>query len=232
MNMISSSLPKAVFVNVDTLQKYNLRLGLEQAGIEVITSDSYHDWLEIVSSAMPALFIVECGGNCRLGLHYCKEIRNRLGDNYFPILVVSLRADTEAKVSALDAGADDHITLPVSISEFVARVNVHIRRMHPDEVINVLSFENLRVNLPSHRVFLGSNEIKLGPTEYKLLCFLMKNPQKVISRSDLLDAIWGPRSPTDPRTVDVYVGRLRRALKFGAKSNLIRTVRSAGYILG
>lgn len=232
MNMIGSSLPKAVLVNVDTLQTHSLRLGLEQAGITVIMSDGYHDLLEIVSSAKPALFLVEIGSHGCLGLQYCKEIRDRLGDNYFPILVVSLRAETEAKVRALDAGADDYITLPVSLSEFVARINVHVRRMHPYENVDIISFDNLRINLSSHRVFLGPNEVKLGPTEYKLLCFLIKNPQKVISRSDLLDAIWGSRLPSDVRTVDVYIGRLRRALKCNSKSNLIRTVRGAGYVLG
>jgi len=146
-----------------------------------------------------------------------------------PILIITARGDEPDKVAGLDAGADDYITKPFSTQELLARIRAVLRRRAPEQVADSVAIGELRLDAATHRVTHQSQPIKLGPTEYKLLHFLMKHAERVHSRGQLLDKIWGDHVYIEERTVDVHVKRLREAL--GSAGAMVETVRGAGYRL-
>jgi two-component system phosphate regulon response regulator PhoB len=148
-----------------------------------------------------------------------------------PVVMLTARGEEADKVRALDAGADDYITKPFSVSELIARLRAVMRRARPGASDTVLSFAGIVMDLASHRVVRNERPIHLGPTEYRLLKFFLERPRRVFSREQLLDAVWGYDIYVESRTVDVHIRRLRNALNGADDPDLIRTVRSAGYAI-
>jgi two-component system phosphate regulon response regulator PhoB len=165
------------------------------------------------------------------GIEVCRRLRASRNTERLPVIMLTARGEEAERVRGLAVGADDYIVKPFSMIELVARVKALLRRTKPTLLSAVLRFADLELDRDSRRVYRGQSEVKLGPTEFRLLDFLMASPRRVFSREQLLDAVWGQNLYVDERTVDVHIGRLRKALNSSNKSDLIRTVRSAGYAL-
>ncbi|MEO8883559.1 MAG: winged helix-turn-helix domain-containing protein, partial [Devosia sp.] len=159
----------------------------------------------------------------------CRRWRAREETARIPIIMITARGEEEERVRGLATGADDYVVKPFSIPELLARINALLRRSNPQLVSNVLKAGDLELDRTSHRVRRSGREVHLGPTEYRLLEYLMRHPGRVYSREQLLDGVWGNDVYVDERTVDVHVGRLRKAINRGRNPDPIRTVRGAGY---
>jgi len=165
------------------------------------------------------------------GIEICRQIRARPATRHVPILMLTARGEEEDRIRGLDTGADDYVVKPFSISELTARIRTLLRRAQPELVDERLAFGGLVLDRARHRVTRDGCDVHLGPTEYRLLEYLMQRPGRVASREQLLNGVWGPQTYIEDRTVDVHIGRLRKALGRNGGSDLIRTVRSAGYAL-
>lgn len=165
------------------------------------------------------------------GIEIVRQIRRMDNRRATPVLMLTARGEESDKVHGLEAGADDYVVKPFSPAELIARVRALLRRAAPDMGAETLRYEDLEMDLVSHKVFRGGKAVHLGPTEFRLLRVLMEKPGRVYSREQLLDKAWGQDIYVEPRTVDVHVRRLRKTLNEGGKADLIRTVRAAGYAL-
>jgi two-component system, OmpR family, phosphate regulon response regulator PhoB len=163
------------------------------------------------------------------GLELCRRLRKRDASHAIPVLMLTARGEEADRVRGLATGADDYMVKPFSVPELMARVKALLRRAAPQRVADTLQRGDVVLDRAAHRVMRRSREVRLGPTEFKLLVFLMENAGRVLSRQQLLDGVWGRDAFIDGRTVDVHVGRLRKALIRGGDSDPIRTVRGAGY---
>jgi len=163
------------------------------------------------------------------GIELTRRLRTRADTAALPIIMLTARGEEADRVRGLDSGADDYVTKPFSVPELMARVNALLRRSRPETVARVLSAGDLELDRETHRVRRGGSEVHLGPTEFRLLDRLMQAPGRVHTRQQLLDSVWGHDVYVDERTVDVHVGRLRKALNRGHAVDPIRTVRGAGY---
>jgi two-component system, OmpR family, phosphate regulon response regulator PhoB len=163
------------------------------------------------------------------GIEVCRQIRKREETKSVPIIMLTARGEEEDRIRGLKTGADDYVTKPFSPRELLARVEALLRRSKPSISSEILSIANLELNKATHIVSRGSDVIKLGPTEYRMLLHFMERPSRIHSRNQLLDAIWGTEKDIDLRTVDVHIRRLRKAINRPGDKDLIRTVRSAGY---
>jgi two-component system phosphate regulon response regulator PhoB len=164
------------------------------------------------------------------GLELCRRLRRRDATKALPVLMLTARGEEDDRVRGLATGADDYVVKPFSVPEMVARVKALLRRASPQLVSDTLQRGDIVLDRAAHRVTRRTREVRLGPTEFKLLEFLMENAGRVLSRQQLLDGVWGRDAFIDGRTVDVHVGRLRKALIRGSDSDPIRTVRGAGYV--
>jgi two-component system, OmpR family, phosphate regulon response regulator PhoB len=165
------------------------------------------------------------------GIELCRRLRKRPETKALPIIMLTARGEESERIRGLSTGADDYIVKPFSVPELIARVRALLRRKSPERVADVLTFGEVELDREKKRVSRAGREIPLGPTEYRLLEFLMERPGRVFSREQLLDGVWGSEIYIDERTVDVHVGRLRKALNRGRETDPIRTVRGAGYAL-
>jgi two-component system phosphate regulon response regulator PhoB len=165
------------------------------------------------------------------GIELCRRLRARPETRQLPIIMLTARGEESERVRGLSTGADDYIVKPFSVPELIARVRALLRRASPERVATVLSSGDIELDRDKKRVLRDGRVIDLGPTEYRLLEFLMERPGRVFSREQLLDGVWGNEVYIDERTVDVHVGRLRKALNHGQSSDPIRTVRGSGYAL-
>ena len=165
------------------------------------------------------------------GLEICRRIRTRPETREMPVIMITARGEEEDRVRGLDTGADDYMTKPLSMAELSARIKAVLRRTRPTLAGDVASFGDISLDREVHRVHRGEREIHLGPTEFRLLDCLIQRPGRVFSREQLLDKVWGRDVYVEARTVDVHVGRLRKALNRRGERDPIRTVRSAGYAL-
>jgi len=163
------------------------------------------------------------------GLEVCRRLRAREATRTLPVIMVTARGEEGERVRGLSIGADDYVVKPFSVPELMARVRALLRRARPERVAATLAAGDLELDRDTHRVRRGQRDVHLGPTEFRLLEFLMEKPGRVLSRGQLLDGVWGTASEIDERTVDVHVGRLRKALSRGREADPIRTVRGAGY---
>jgi two-component system, OmpR family, phosphate regulon response regulator PhoB len=166
------------------------------------------------------------------GLELCRRLRRREGTTTIPVLMLTARGEEADRIRGLSTGADDYVVKPFSVPEMVARVKALLRRAVPQRVADTLQWGDIVLDRAAHRVTRRAREIRLGPTEFKLLVFFMENAGRVLSRQQLLDGVWGRDAFIDGRTVDVHVGRLRKALIRGTDSDPIRTVRGTGYVFG
>ena len=165
------------------------------------------------------------------GIEVVRKIRRMNDKRATPVIMLTARGEETDKIRGLDAGADDYVVKPFSPAELVSRVRALLRRSTPDMGAETLAYEDLEMDLVSHKVNRGGRSVHLGPTEYRLLRVLMENPNRVYSREQLLDKAWGQNIYVEIRTVDVHVRRLRRAINIDGKPDLIRTVRGSGYAL-
>ena len=166
------------------------------------------------------------------GIELCRRIRQRPETGTLPIIMLTARGEEADRIRGLATGADDYVVKPFSVNEVVARVKALLRRASPDLVADVLTFEAIELDRAAHRVKRAGRDLRLGPTEYKLLLFVMENRGRVLSRQQLIDGVWGRDGDVDERTVDVHIGRLRKSLVQGDETDPIRTVRGGGYVFG
>jgi len=166
------------------------------------------------------------------GIEICRKVRSNKKIKNIPIIMLTARGEEEDRLKGLEMGADDYVTKPFSINELLARAKAVLKRIRPIFAEEEIIFEDIKINIGTHKVYRNSKEIKLGPTEFNLLRFFMENISRVFSRQQLLNHVWKHDAFVEPRTVDVHVRRLRKSLNAGNKKDFIRTVRSAGYSFG
>jgi two-component system phosphate regulon response regulator PhoB len=211
-----------------TLLSYNL----EKEGFRVITAGDGEEALLRATEAGPQLILLDWMLPLMSGLEVCRQLRRAPRTRDIPIIMLTARGEEADKVRGLNSGADDYLTKPFSPTELIARMNAVLRRAAPQSAEELLGFADLTMDLAAHRVRRGGHEIHLGPTEFRLLRHFLQNPGRVYSREQLLDTIWGHDVYVEPRTVDVHIRRLRKALnEYDDSYDIIRTVRSAGYAL-
>ncbi len=210
-----------------TLLKYNL----EKEGFGVCEASDGEEALVQIAERKPDVVLLDWMLPLVSGIEVCRQIRRSPQSRQLPIIMLTARGEEGDKIRGLNSGADDYITKPFSPSELVARVRAVIRRAKPDTSDESLTFADVAMDLAAHRVVRSGRPIHLGPTEFRLLRFLLEHPGRVFSRERLLDAVWGHDVYVEPRTVDVHIRRLRKALNGPQDVDIIRTVRSAGYAL-
>jgi two-component system, OmpR family, phosphate regulon response regulator PhoB len=208
-----------------------LRYNLEKEGFRVSAAGDGEEGLASIADAKPDLVILDWMLPLVSGLEVCRQVRRKSETRDLPVIMLTARGEEGDRIRGLEGGADDYITKPFSPSELIARVRAVLRRARPATGEDLLTYAGVVMDLSSHRVLRNGRPIHLGPTEFRLLRFLMERPGRVYSREQLLDAVWGRDIYVEPRTVDVHIRRLRKALNQPADSDLIRTVRSAGYAL-
>jgi two-component system phosphate regulon response regulator PhoB len=208
-----------------------LRYNLEEAGFEVGAAIDGEEALMLVGERKPELILLDWMLPSVSGLEVCRQIRRRPDTRNVPIIMLTARGEEGDRIRGLDSGADDYITKPFSPAEVVARVRAVMRRSRPSLSEEAIAYEDVVMDLAAHRVSRSGRTVHLGPTEFRLLRYFMEHPGRVFSREQLLDAVWGHDVYVEPRTVDVHIRRLRKALNGDAQKDLIRTVRSAGYAL-
>ena len=210
-----------------TLLDYNL----DKEGFRVERAGDGEEGLLKVEEETPDLILLDWMLPKVSGVEVCRQLRARPETRRTPILMLTARGEESDKVRGLDTGADDYVVKPFAMSELTARIRALLRRTRPELVDERLEYGDIILDRASRRVTRSGRNVHLGPTEFRLLDFLMQRPGRVFSRERLMDAVWGPNTYVELRTVDVHVGRLRKALRDGGASDPIRTVRSAGYSL-
>ncbi|MEM6306465.1 MAG: phosphate regulon transcriptional regulator PhoB [Pseudomonadota bacterium] len=224
--------PAVLIVEDEPAQRDVLGYNLEAEGYKVIIADNGEDALTLVQEELPDVIVLDWMIPILSGIEVCRQLKIKPSTRQIPVIMLSARSDETDKVRGLETGADDYITKPYSVRELMARVRAQLRRARPSTVGARMEFEDIVLDSEHHRVFRGGHDVKLGPTEYRLLSTLIERPGRVFSRDQLLDRVWGRDIYVDTRTVDVHVGRLRKALcQFGG-DDPVRTVRGAGYALG
>lgn len=208
-----------------------ISINLRHAGYEVTIAASADQAQIEIDRVLPDLVILDWMLPGQSGLALAKRWRGESRTKELPVIMLTARADEGDKVAGLDAGADDYLTKPFSTHELMARIRAVLRRKAPEALDSVVELGPLRLDPATRRVSRGDQEVKVGPTEFRLLHFLMTHPERVHSRAQLLDRVWGDHVFIEERTVDVHVKRLREALAPVACSTMIETVRGAGYRL-
>jgi len=213
---------------LSTMLQYNL----EKEGYEVVVAGDGEEALTLVSEKLPDLVILDWMLPKVSGIEVCRRLRQRSESRNVPIIMLTARGEESDRIRGLDTGADDYVVKPFAMSELSARIRAVLRRLRPGLAEDRVRCGDLVIDRVAHRVKRSGKEIHLGPTEFRLLDYLMQHPGRVFSREQLLDAVWGSDVYVEARTVDVHIGRLRKALnRSDAEADPIRTVRSAGYSL-
>lgn len=209
------------------LLKYNL----EKEGYRVSTAQDGEEALIVADEVKPDLVVLDWMLPKAAGIEVCRRLRARQETRNTPIVMLTARDEEADRIRGLDTGADDYLTKPFSMSELLARLRAVMRRIRPGLADDKLRVGDIVLDRGSHRVKRGARDVHLGPTEFRILDHLMQHPARVFSREQLLDSVWGSDVYVEVRTVDVHIGRLRKALNIGDEIDPIRTVRSAGYAL-
>ena len=221
-----------LLVEDDMAQREMLSYNLEAAGYNVIITDNGEDALILVDENDPDLIILDWMMPRLSGLEACRRLKSNKKTKNIPVLILSARSEEVDRVRGLDIGADDYVVKPYAVAELMARVKAHLRRTRAATSGHQITFQDIVLDPVSYKVTRNGADIKLGPTEYKLLVTMMETPSRVWTRDNLLDRVWGREIFVDTRTVDVHIGRLRKALCQYGGDDPIRTVRGAGYSLG
>ena len=208
-----------------------LRYNLEKQGFRVEEATDGQEALLRVSESKPDLVLLDWMLPSLSGIEVCRQIRRRPATRDLPVIMVTARTEDQDAVRALDIGADDYITKPFAVEALLARIRALLRRSGTVATKGTLTFLDLTMDQDAHRVTRNGRALHLGPTEYRLLEFFLSHPGRVFSREQLLDAVWGRDIHVEPRTVDVHIRRLRKAVNAEGDADIIRTVRSAGYAL-
>ena len=212
---------------LSTLLHYNL----EKEGYRVSLAADGEEALTQINEQLPDLIVLDWMLPKVSGIEVCRRLRGRAETRNVPIVMLTARGEETDRIRGLDTGADDYIVKPFSMVELTARIRAVLRRIRPGLAEDRTRQGDLTIDRVSHRVKRDGREIHLGPTEFRLLDYFMQHPGRVFSREQLLDAVWGSDVYVEARTVDVHVGRLRKALNLDTEVDPIRTVRSAGYAL-
>ena len=208
-----------------------LRYNLEKQGFRVEEAADGQEALLRVAEARPDLILLDWMLPALSGIEVCRQLRRRPNTRDLPIIMVTARTEDQDAVRALDTGADDYIAKPFVMDALLARIRALLRRSGGVATKGTLAYRDLTMDQDAHRVARAGRPLHLGPTEYRLLEYFLQHPGRVFTREQLLDAVWGRDIHVEPRTVDVHIRRLRKAINGEHEVDLIRTVRSAGYAL-
>jgi two-component system phosphate regulon response regulator PhoB len=209
-----------------------LQYNLQAEGFRVSIARRGDDAEVAIREDPPDLIVLDWMLPGLSGIELCRRLRNGKASGSIPILILTARGEEQDRIRGLTVGADDYVVKPFSVPELMARVRAILRRANPERLAQTLEVEDIELDRESYRVVRAGREIRLGPTEFKLLEFMMESPGRVFTRTQLLDGVWGRDVYVDERTVDVHIGRLRKAINRGKEKDPIRTVRGAGYALG
>ena len=223
--------PKILVVEDEEPLALLLRYNLESEGYEVETVTRGDEAELRLSEQVPDLILLDWMLPGLSGIELCRRLRLRPETERLPVIMLTARGEETERVRGLATGADDYVVKPFSVPELMARVRAMLRRARPEVVSSLLRAGDIELDRDAHRAYRNGRELKLGPTEFRLLEFLLRSPGRVFSREQLLDGVWGRDIYVDERTVDVHVGRLRKAINRGRERDPIRTVRGAGYSL-
>jgi two-component system phosphate regulon response regulator PhoB len=206
-----------------------IALGLAQAGQRAVLADSAEQALERIRDELPDLVLLDWMLPGQSGLEFARRLRAEARTKALPIIMLTARGAEEDKLRGLETGADDYVTKPFSMKELQARIKAVLRRRAPEITDDVIDYHGLRLDPAAHRVTGGGRDLAMGPTEFRLLHFFMTHPERVYSRTQLLDHVWGDHVFIEERTVDVHIRRLRAALAQGGCEPFVQTVRGSGY---
>jgi two-component system phosphate regulon response regulator PhoB len=206
-----------------------IAFGLRRAGFDVLEAEDCKAARARIADKRPDLLLVDWMLPDMSGLELTRSLKRDKDTRDVPVIMLTARADEQDKVSGLEGGADDYVTKPFSPRELLARINAVLRRTLPNGTEERIAIDGLVLDGASHRVTVGEQTVGLGPTEYRLLSFFMTHPERVYSRNQLLDRVWGGNVYVEERTVDVHIRRLRKALSAFGYDKFIQTVRGAGY---
>ncbi|MGJ8611274.1 MAG: phosphate regulon transcriptional regulator PhoB [Octadecabacter sp.] len=224
--------PHVLVVEDEPAQREVLIYNLTAEGYRVSTAEDGEQGLEAVDDDIPDVIVLDWMLPHVSGIEVCRQLKTRAETRNIPIIMLSARSEEVDRVRGLETGADDYVVKPYAVAELMARVRTQLRRVRPSTVGQVLTYEDISLDSETHRVSRGAAELKLGPTEFRLLATFLEKPGRVWSREQLLDRVWGRDIYVDTRTVDVHIGRLRKVLTQSGGNDVLRTVRGAGYALG
>ncbi|MCF2870690.1 phosphate regulon transcriptional regulator PhoB [Octadecabacter sp. G9-8] len=225
------SQPHVLLVEDEPAQREVLAYNLDAEGYRVSQAEDGEQGLLLVQEDAPDVIVLDWMLPSVSGIEVCRQLKMRADTRAIPIIMLSARSEEVDKVRGLETGADDYVVKPYAVAELMARVRTQLRRVRPSTVGLSLSYDDIILDSETHRVTRAGQELKLGPTEFRLLSTFMEKPGRVWSREQLLDRVWGRDIYVDTRTVDVHIGRLRKILKAHG-DDPVRTVRGAGYALG
>jgi two-component system phosphate regulon response regulator PhoB len=228
--MLAAAKPRILIAEDEEPLSLLLRYNLEAEGCEVEVAARGDEAELMIRETVPDLLLLDWMLPGLSGIELCRRLRMRRETERLPVIMLTARGEEGDRVRGLATGADDYVVKPFSVPELLARVRALLRRAKPSETAELLTFGDFELDRSQHRVRRSGKTLRLGPTEFRLLEFLMANPGRVFSREQLLDRVWGRDVYIDERTVDVHVGRLRKALG-ESDPDPIRTVRGAGYSL-
>lgn len=229
---MSTDHPKVLLVEDEPAQREVLSYNLQSEGFDVVTAADGDEAMLLVDEEAPDIIVLDWMLPGISGIEICRRLKSKSQTRGIPVLMLSARSEEVDRVRGLETGADDYVVKPYSVLELMARVRNQLRRVRPASVGLRLEYEDIILDSETHRVTRADNPLKLGPTEFRLLSTFMEKPGRVWSREQLLDRVWGRDIYVDSRTVDVHVGRLRKALCVHGGEDPVRTVRGAGYALG
>ena len=229
---MSADQPTVLLVEDEAAQREVLGYNLEAEGFRVARAENGEEALMLLNEENPDIVVLDWMLPNVSGIEVCRQIKSRPETRNVPVIMLSARSEEVDRVRGLETGADDYVVKPYSVVELMARVRAQLRRARPSSVGLQLQYQDIVLDSETHRVTRAGRELKLGPTEFRLLSTFMEKPGRVWSREQLLDRVWGRDIYVDTRTVDVHIGRLRKALSLHGGSDPLRTVRGAGYALG
>lgn len=224
--------PCVLVVEDESAQREVLQYNLEAEGFRVVMAVNGDEALLMVREEKPDLIVLDWMLPNVSGIEICRRVKANPETRAIPIIMLSARSEEADRVRGLETGADDYVVKPYSVVELMARLRTQLRRTRPATMGERLMFEDIVLDAGEHRVFRDGQPLKLGPTEFRLLSTLMEKPGRVWTRDQLLDRVWGRDIYVDTRTIDVHVGRLRKALMVHGGIDPVRTVRGTGYSLG
>jgi two-component system phosphate regulon response regulator PhoB len=219
-------------VEDENAQREVLSYNLEAEGFRVVMAENGDEGLLFLKEEKPDLIVLDWMLPNVSGIEICRRVKANSETRNIPVIMLSARSEEVDRVRGLETGADDYVVKPYSVVELMARVRTQLRRTRPATMGERLSFEDIILDAEEHRVFRNGQPLKLGPTEFRLLSTMMEKPGRVWTRDQLLDRVWGRDIYVDTRTIDVHVGRLRKALMANGGDDPVRTVRGTGYALG
>ncbi len=228
---MSPSKPYVLVVEDEAALVTMLRYNLEKQGFRVEEAVDGQEALIRIAEGTPDIVLLDWMLPVMSGIEVCRQIRRRPATRDLPVIMVTARTEDQDAVRGLNTGADDYITKPFNMEALLARMRALLRRSGAVPVRGQHVFHDITMDLTAHRVHRNGRPIHLGPTEFRLLEFLMQHPRRVFSREELLNSVWGPDIHVEPRTVDVHIRRLRKSINGEGELDVVRTVRAAGYAL-